>query len=73
MADNALLVKWDKPAFITFQKIYNHIRKYSPVNTEKVKPEILAITKSLADYPERYPPDKFNPDLSLGKSSNGGH
>lgn len=59
MADNALLVKWDKPAFIAFQKIYDHIRKDSPVNAEKVKQEILAITKGLADYPERYPPDKF--------------
>lgn len=56
---NTLIVKWDRAAYVAFQKIFDYIHKDSPLNADRVKAEILTITKSLSDYPERYPPDKF--------------
>ena len=54
-----LVVRWDKPAYASLQRIYEYIRQDSPVNADKVRKEILKITSGLADRPERYPPDKF--------------
>ena len=38
---------------------YRRIKEESPRNAEKVRDEILATTKMLADHPEMHPPDKF--------------
>ena len=53
------VVVWDKPAYTSLQKAYSYIKKDSLANAEKVRKEILKIAHSLADHPEKYPPDKF--------------
>ncbi len=56
------LVTWSKSAYRSLQKAYEHIREQSPANAEKVKETLLAMTRQLADHPERYPLDKFKKD-----------
>ena len=53
------LVIWSKRADQQLQKAYQDIKEDSPANAVKVRDEILATTRELADYPEKYPPDKF--------------
>jgi plasmid stabilization system protein ParE len=60
------VVRWDKPAYTTLQKIYEYIEQDSPANANKVREGILKITGSLPDHPEKYSPDKF-------KKNNPGH
>ena len=54
-----LIVVWDKPAYTSLQIAYDYIKEDSLVNAERVREEILKITKNLPDHPEKYPPDKF--------------
>lgn len=54
-----LAVVWDKQAYSALQKLYDYIREESIVNAEKVRSEILRMTATLAEHPEKYPPDKF--------------
>jgi plasmid stabilization system protein ParE len=53
------IVRWDKPAYTTFQKIFEYIQLNSTVNADKARDLILKIIDSLPDHPEKYPPDKF--------------
>lgn len=53
------VVKWDKSSFNALEEAFEHIQKDSPGNAEKVRSEILGITKDLARNPEKYPPDKY--------------
>lgn len=53
------IVSWDKSAFLSLQKAFEHIRKDSLSNAEKVRVTILKIIRGLPDNPERFPPDKF--------------
>ena len=59
MKESRPVVSWDKPAYASLQKIFEYIRQDSLTNADKVRKEILKITSSLADHPERYSPDKF--------------
>ena len=54
-----LVVLWGKRAYAALQNAYQRIGEDSPVNAEKVRNEILAITRNLPHHPEKYPPDKF--------------
>jgi plasmid stabilization system protein ParE len=53
------IVQWDKQAYVAFQKIFEYIKQDSPANADKVRFEILRITHSLPEHPEKYPPDKL--------------
>lgn len=59
-------VVWNKVAEASLKKAYQQIKEDSPKNAEKVRVEILATTRKLADHPEMYPLDKF-------KKSNSGN
>ena len=52
-------VNWNKRAYSFLQKAYETIKEHSPTNAEKVRQEILSITRELPKNPGRYPPDKF--------------
>ena len=52
-------MSWDKVAYASLQKIFEYLQQDSPANADKVRREILKATSSLADHPERDPPDKF--------------
>ena len=52
-------VLWNKTAYKALEKHCNHIEKESLQSAIKVKTEIIAITKSLAKTPTRYPLDKY--------------
>lgn len=62
MKKSMRIVVWDKPAYASLQKAYDHIKQDSLTHAEKVREGILKITRSLADHPEKYPPDKFKTD-----------
>ena len=49
----------DNLAKLQLKEAYEFIKLDSPQNAEKVKSEILATIKKLADHPERYHPDKY--------------
>jgi plasmid stabilization system protein ParE len=53
------IVRWDKPAYTTFEKIFEYIQQDSAVNADKIRDGILKITDSLPDHLEKYPSDKF--------------
>ncbi len=53
------VVVWDKKAYYLLEKACKRIKKDSLANAEKVRTEILTITKSLAANPEKYPKDKY--------------
>jgi len=55
-------VVWNKEAEASLQKAYRDIKEDSPQNAAKVRDEILAETRRLAEHPEIYPPDKFKKD-----------
>lgn len=52
-------VKWPSRAQKQLEKAYQYILKKSYQNAEKVKADILASTRKLADHPEHHPPDKY--------------
>lgn len=56
------IVSWNKSAYVSLQKACEYIKKTSPANAEKVKENILAITRRLPEHPEKYPLDKFKKD-----------
>lgn len=56
---NKPIVVWNKAAEVTLKKAYQRIKEDSLQNAEKVRDEILAETRKLANHPEMYPPDKF--------------
>ena len=49
----------DNLAKIQLKEAYEFIKLDSPKSADKVKAKILASIKELADYPERYYPDKY--------------
>ena len=53
------MLVWDKPAYASLQRAYDYIRKDSLANADKVREQILTITDSLPDHPEKHPPDKL--------------
>lgn len=53
------VVVWNKVAEASLQREYQRIKEDAPKNAKKVKDDILAETRKLADYPEMHPPDKF--------------
>lgn len=55
-------VIWDELARTALREAYNRIKRDSLQQAEKVKQEILAASKKLADHPEMYPPDKYRKD-----------
>jgi len=55
-------VVWDELARTALREAYNHIKRDSLQQAEKVKQEIIAASKKLADHPEMYPPDKYRKD-----------
>ena len=58
-------VVWDELARTALRIAYNHIRQDSLKQAEKVKQEIIAATKKLADHPEMHPPDKYRKDKNI--------
>jgi plasmid stabilization system protein ParE len=50
---------WDEPARVQLKKIHEYISRDSLQNAQKVKAEIIKITKSLHQNPDRFPPDKY--------------
>jgi len=62
-----LVVVWDKSAYTSLQMAYDYIREDSLINAERVREEILKLTRGLPDHPEKYPTDKFK------KSNNGNY
>ena len=57
---------WDKSAYDALLVAYNYIKEDSISNAIHVLDEILKITRSLPDHPQKYPADKF-------KSNNSGN
>ena len=55
-------VVWDELARAALREAYNHIKRDSIQRAEKVKGEIIAASKKLADHPEMHPPDKYRKD-----------
>ena len=58
MVEHSRLV-WSKTAQKALEKYCNYIKEESVQSAEKVKIEILRITKSLSKNPTRYPLDKY--------------
>jgi plasmid stabilization system protein ParE len=54
-----LKVVWSKTAQKALEDHYNYIKEESVQSAEKVKIEILGITKSLSKAPTCYPLDKY--------------
>ena len=54
-----MVTRWSPVAINQLQKAYNYIKKDSPQNAVKVRNEIVAVTISLGQQPERFPPDKY--------------
>jgi plasmid stabilization system protein ParE len=55
-------VVWTAPAQKQLEKAYQYILDRSYQNAEKVKEDILASTRKLAEQPEAHPPDKYRKD-----------
>jgi plasmid stabilization system protein ParE len=55
-------VVWTAPAQKQLEKAYEYILERSYQNAEKVKEDILASTRKLAEQPEAHPPDKYRRD-----------
>ena len=58
-------VVWDELSRNALKEVYIYIQHNSIQEAEKVKHGILAATKELSDYPERYPPDKYRKDKDV--------
>ena len=69
MVKKKCTVVWDNEAKVYLKKAIAYIKKESPQNAEKVKKDIIASTKKLADEPERlYAPDKYRTDNDVGRN-----
>ena len=55
-------VFWTDPAQKQLEKAYQYIWKHAYQNAEKVKEDIPASTRKLAEKPESHPPDKYRKD-----------
>jgi plasmid stabilization system protein ParE len=55
-------VVWTAPAQKQLEKAYKYILERSYQNAEKVKEDILASTRKLAEQPEAHPPDNYRRD-----------
>lgn len=53
------LVVWNNRASIYFRKAYEHIKKESDANAEKVKDGIIKMVDSLPNSRGKHPLDKF--------------
>ncbi|MFM9841137.1 MAG: type II toxin-antitoxin system RelE/ParE family toxin [Cyclobacteriaceae bacterium] len=58
-------IVWDKLARASLKKAYDYIKRDSLSQAEKVKQEIIAASKKLADHPEMHPPDKYRKDKDV--------
>ena len=58
-------VIWDELAWTCLREAFDYIKQDSVQQAEKVKREILAACRSLANYPELYPPDKYRKDKDI--------
>ena len=54
-----LKVIWSKTADNQLQKVYDYIKEDSLQSAQKVKKDILNITKNISKAPTRYPLDKY--------------
>lgn len=54
-----MVTRWSPVAIKQLQKAYKYIKKHSLKNAEKVRNEIVAVTTSLGQHAERFPPDKY--------------
>ena len=63
-----MVTRWSPVAIKQLQKAYKYIKKHSLQNAEKVRNEIVAVTTSLGQHAERFPPDKYkqNNEESIG-------
>ena len=52
-------ILWSDEASLQLKAAYEFIKKDSVQNAEKVRDEIVAITRTLAKYPSKYSPDKY--------------
>lgn len=59
MVNNKRKVVWSNDARLQLRQAYIYIRKDSLQNAEKVKREIISITRQLPENPEKYNPDKY--------------
>lgn len=50
---------WSLKAQMQLRKAFEYIYKDSPKNAQKVKDEIIELSISLVEHPERFPPDKY--------------
>ena len=57
-----LTVVWDKNVYAIFEKACKRIEQDSVINANNVRKEVLTITKSLSDNPEKFPADKYKID-----------
>jgi plasmid stabilization system protein ParE len=55
-------IVWDKLARTSLKEAYNYIKRDSHLQAERIKQEIIAASKKLADHPEMHPPDKYRKD-----------
>ena len=55
----ALQIKWNRQALLQFDNAIAYIEKDSPVNSERIRTNILLSITELGTHPEKYNPDKF--------------
>lgn len=58
-------VVWDELARTAMREAYNYFKVDSVQQAEKVKQEIIAASKKLADLAEMHPPDKYRKDKDI--------
>ncbi len=58
-------VIWDELPRNALKEASHYIQRNSIHEAEKVKNGIIAATKELSEYPERYPPDKYRKDNDI--------
>lgn len=54
VARKKLPIRWDKEAVENLKDIYDYISVDSVVQAKKVKSELLRLTRTLNDFPEKY-------------------
>jgi plasmid stabilization system protein ParE len=52
-------IQWDQQSLHLFNDAVKYIKLKSPQNAAKVKDDVLAKVRELADRPEVHPPDKY--------------
>jgi plasmid stabilization system protein ParE len=55
-------VFWDEEARQQIRSIYEYIKVDSPRSANKVRDDIIALTRKLPSQPESHPPDKYKAD-----------